>query len=122
MITALIIMHFFGGGTPELFSRSDFRDVGRAIEEPQRAEAATEAMERMNGLLASIVEVRRQTGEQLSEIDHAVTSREDAYDKIIDELWRARREARQKYVEEVFIMRENMTRDEWQAAFGNNEE
>ena len=122
MIPALIIMHFFGGGTPELFSRSDFRTVDRTIEEPQRVEAATQTMERMNELLASILEVRRQTGEQLSEIDHKVISPEGSYDKILDELWRARHEARQKYIEEVFTMRESMTRDEWSAAFGNIEE
>ncbi len=95
MITALIIMHFFGGGTAEFFSRSDFRAVGHTIEEPERAEAVTDAMERMNELLDSIVEKRRQVGEQLSEIDHEVTSPEGTYDVVIDQLWQARREARQ---------------------------
>lgn len=122
MITALIIMHFFGGGTPVLFTRSDFRTVNSSIEEPERAEAATEAMERMNELLESVVDKRMETRDQLSEIDHSVTSREGSYDKIIDELWQVRREARQQYIDEVFTMREFMTRDEWNAAFGNTEE
>jgi len=122
MITALIIMHFFGGGMPVLFSRSDFRTVGRTIEEPQRAAAATEAMERINELLESIAKKRQETAEQLGGIDHEVTSREGTYDNFLDELSQARLEARQKYIEEVFTMREHMTRDEWSAAFGNTAE
>ena len=118
MITALIIMHFFGGGTPEFFSRSDFRTVDRTIEEPQRAEAATEAMERMNELLESIVEKRKEAGEQLRDIDHSVTSPEGTYDVVLEQLWQARREARAKYIEDVFVLREIITRDEWEAAFG----
>lgn len=122
MITALIIMHFFGGGTPVLFTRSDFRTVNSSIEEPERAEAATEAMERMNELLESVVDKRMETRDQLSEIDHEVTSREGSYDKIIEELWQVRREARQQYIDEVFTMREFMTRDEWNTAFTDGEE
>ncbi len=122
MITALIIMHFFGGGTPELFVRSDFRAVNSAIEEPERADAATESMERVNGLLESLVEQSKEIGAQLGEIEHEVTSPEGTYDVVIDQLWQARREARQKYIEEVFTMREIMTRNEWNAAFGSTEE
>ena len=33
-----------------------------------------------------------------------------------------RLEARQKYIEEVFTMREHMTREEWNAAFASSEE
>jgi len=40
---------------------------------------------------------------------------------VLKELWQARTEARLKYVEQVFIMRENMTRQEWDATFGNTE-
>ncbi len=121
MITALILMHLFGGGgeSIEIFSRSDFRTVGRSIEEPARAEAATQAMERVNEVVASVVKQRGQSFRLLSEINTKVDSPDDAYDKVLDELWQARREARSRFVEEVFIMRKNMTRDEWDGAFGN---
>ena len=115
-------MHFFGGGTPELFSRSDFRTVDRTIEEPARAEAVTQAMERMNELLASTVEKRRETFQKLNEMDVKVNSQEVSYDEMLDELWRTRREAGQKYIEEVFVMRKHMTRDEWNAAFVSADE
>ncbi len=121
MITALILMHLFAGGSLEVFSRSDFRVVGRTIEEPARAEAVAQAMERMNERLVSLFAQRRLSFEQLSEIDHEVDSAEGSYDKILNQLWQARSEARQKYVEYVFIMRENMTRDEWKTAFGNTD-
>lgn len=118
MITALIIMHFFGGGSIEVFSRSDFKTVDRTIADVERAEAVTQAMERMNERLLELFEIRSEQIEELSDIDHEVNSRESAYDKILDELWKARAEARQKYIDDVFVMRENMTRDEWAAAFG----
>ena len=121
MITALVLMHLFGGGSVEFFSRSDFRTVGRTIEEPARAEAATQAMERINERLASLMQQRKEFFERLEEINIKVDAPEDAYDRVLDELWQGRSEARQKYVEEVFIMRENMTRDEWDTAFGNTE-
>lgn len=121
MITALIIMHFFGGGTLELFSSLDFTTIGRAIEDPSRAAVATRAMERINENLTSVVQQREQFFGQLVEINANVDAPEDAYEKVLDELWQARAEARQKYVQDVFIMRRNMTRIEWDAAFGNTE-
>ena len=121
MITALVLLHLFGGGEAEIFSSSDIRMVGRNIEDIDRTAVVTQAMERMNERFTSILELRGKYFEQLSEIDHNVNSREGAYDKVFDELWQARGEARQKYIEDIFIMRENMTRDEWQAAFGDTE-
>ena len=121
MITALIIMHFFGGGNLEIFSSSDFRTVRRTIEEPQRVEVVTQTMERMNEHLESLAQRRQQVFEQLADINTKIDSPEDAYDKVLDELWQARREMHPKYVEDVFILRENITRDEWQAAFGGSE-
>ena len=118
MITALLIMHFFGGGNVEIFSRSDFRTVERSIEEPARADAATHAMERINERMAAVSEHREDIFAQLAEIDTKVDSPEDAYDKLFDELWQFRREARQEHVTDVFTMRANMTRDGWETAFG----
>ena len=122
MITALILMHFFGGGTPEIFSRSDFRTVNRTIEETTRADAVTQAMERVNEILESTVEKRKQVFERLSDIDLKIDSKEVNYDELLDGLWQVRQEAATKYIEEIFTMRENMTRDEWQAAFADDEE
>ncbi len=115
-------MYFFGGGSPELFSRSDFRTVDSTIEEPSRAEAVTQSMERMNELLASTVEKRKQTFERLSKIDLKIDSQEVSYDETLDQLWQVRREAGKKYIEEIFEMRAHMTREEWSAAFANTEE
>jgi len=121
VITALIIMYFFGGGTVELFSSSDFRTIGRSIEDSSRAAVATRAMERINENLASVFEQRNMSFEQLAEINADVDAPEDAYEKVLDELWKARGEARRKYVQDIFIMRRNMTRHEWDIAFGNAE-
>jgi len=118
MITALLILHFFGGGNVEIFSRSDFRTVERSIEEPARAEAATQAMERINERMVSVSQNREDLFVQLVGIDTNVDSPEDAYNKVFDELWKFRREAREEHVTDVFTMRANMTRDEWETAFG----
>lgn len=121
MITALIIMHFFGGGSVEIFTRSEFKAVERTITEIERRDTVTQAMESMNVRFASVVDQHSRYFEQLSEIDHKVNSREAAYDKILDELWQARREVRRRHIDDVFTMRKNMTRDEWNAAFGDAE-
>ncbi len=121
MITALIIWHLFGGGSLELFSSSDFSTIERSIEDPSRAAVAARAMERINENLASVFERRKLSFEQLAEINADVDAPEDAYEKVLDELWKARGEARRKYVQDIFIMRRNMTLHEWDVAFGNAE-
>ncbi len=118
MITALILIAIFGGGSAEVFSRSDFRAVESAIEEPQRTEAATQTMERINDRLESLLDERAQYFEQLSDIDARVESPGDEYETVLDRLWLARQEAQASYVGEVFILRDNMTRDEWETVFG----
>ena len=122
MITALLIMHFFGGGNVEVFSRADFRAVERTIEEPARADAATQAMERINERMVSVVRNREHFFGLLAEIDTTVDSPDDVYQKVLDELWQSRREARAEHVTDVFTMRANMTRDEWDAIFAASEQ
>ena len=118
MLTALILIAIFGGGSAEVFSRSDFRTVESAIQDSQRAEAATQAMERINDRLETLMDERAQYFEQLSEIDARVESPGDDYETVLDRLWLARQEAQASYVGEVFILRDNMTRDEWETVFG----
>ena len=122
MITALIIMHFFGGGDVEVFSRSDIRMVESTLEEPVRADAATQAMERINERMAFVLQHREGLFDQLAEIETRVDSPEDAYIKVFDELWQSRREAQQEHIADVFIMRENMTRAEWDVVFATSEQ
>ncbi len=78
-------------------------------------------MERINENLVTVFEQRKMSFEQLAEIDADVDAAKDAYEKVLDELWQFRAEAREKYIQDVFIMRRNMTRVEWDAAFGNTE-
>ena len=119
MLTTLILMAIFGGGSAEVFSRSDFRTVESAIEEPRRAEAATQAMERINDQLETLLDGREQYFEQLKNIDASIESPKDEYDSVLDRLWLGRQEAQVSYIAEVFVLRDNMTRDEWETAFGN---
>ncbi len=119
MLTALILIAIFGGGSAEVFSRSDFRTVQAAIEEPERAEAAAQAMGRINDHLETLLDQRAKYFEQLGEIDARIESPEDEYESVLDRLWLARQEAQASYTGDVFILRDNMTRDEWKTAFGN---
>ena len=119
MLTALILMVLFGGGSAEIFSRSDFRMVEATIEETARAEVAVEAMERINDHLDSVVQQRREIFEQLDDMDIQTDTSADDYNEVLDQLWGARAEARSKYVEDVFVLRDNITRDEWHTVFGD---
>jgi 1-deoxy-D-xylulose 5-phosphate reductoisomerase len=79
-------------------------------------------MERINENLVTVFEQRKMSFEQLAEIDADVDAAKDAYEKVLNELWQVRAEAREKYIQDVFIMRRNMTRVEWDAAFGDAED
>lgn len=119
MLTILLLTMLFGGGSAEVFARSDFRAVARAIEAPERAEAASQAMQRINENLDTLLQIRAESFEQLSELEESVTAPAAEYDRIFDYLWEARREAHRSHIDEVFILRESMTREEWNAAFGS---
>jgi hypothetical protein len=121
MLTALILMAIFGGGSAEVFSRSDFRTVESAIEEPERADAATQAMERINDRFEALLYERDRYFQQLRDINASVESTEDEYNRVLDQLWIARREALASYTEEIFVLRDNMTGDEWETAFGKTD-
>ena len=119
MLTIIILTMLFGGGSIEIFSEADFRAVENTIEEPARAELATESMERVNAKLDALEEQRTAYFDALSEINARVDAPADEYEVVIDRLWDARRGALDTYVEEVFVLRDNMTREEWNAAFSD---
>jgi hypothetical protein len=108
----------FGGGSAEVFTRSDFRMVERAIDVPERAEAASQSMQRINENLDTLLQYRAESFDQLSELDDSVTAPAAEYERIFDGLWEARRNAQSNYIEEVFVLRESMTQEEWNSTFG----
>ena len=109
MLTILLLTMLFGGGSAEVFTRSDFRMVERTIDVPERAEAATESMQRMNENLDTLLQFRTESFDQLSDLDDSVTAPAVEYERIFDRLWEARRNAQRNYINEVFILRETMT-------------
>ena len=119
MLTIIILTMLFGGGSVEIFSRADFRTLENIIEEPERVEVARQSMERVNARLEALEEQRATYFETLTEINARIDAPADEYDAVIEHLWDARRDALDIYVDEVFVLRETMTRDEWNAAFSD---
>lgn len=119
MLTIIILTMLFGGGSVEVFSRADFRTLENIIEEPERVEVARQSMERVNARLEVLEEQRATYFETLTEINARVDAPAEEYDAVIERLWEARRDALDTYVDEVFVLRETMTRDEWDAAFSD---
>lgn len=119
MLMALLLMSIFGGGASEIFTRVDFRVVDRVIEDADRAEAAAEVMQRMNGRLADLTEERNRLFDELDEIDKQRDTPGEMFDAVFDRLWQARGEAFGAHTEDVFVLRQRLTREEWDAAFGN---
>lgn len=117
MLTALFIAWLLSGGSPELFVRDDFRAVESVIVEAERAAPAVKTMERMNDNLAELVETRQELLARLSEIDTDVDAPIASYNAVLDELWTARKQAADAYVDDVFRLRQSITRDEWNAIF-----
>jgi len=120
MLTIIILTMLFGGGSVEIFSGADIRAVESTVQEPLRAETAIASMERVNAKLEALGQQRDAYFETLSEINQRVDAPIDAYDVIIERLWVARRDALDTYVDEVFVLRDNMTRDEWEKAFNTH--
>jgi len=119
MLTIIILTMLFGGGSIEIFSSGDFRAVENAVEEQARAEAATQSMERVNAELEALVQKRIEYFEALSVINERVDASAAEYDEIIDGLWDVRRSAVDTYLDEVFVLRETMTREEWYDVFND---
>jgi hypothetical protein len=118
MLTILLLTMLFGGGSAELFTRSDFRMVQRAIDVPERAEAASQSMQRINENLDNLLQFRTESFDQLSALDDSVTAPAAEYEQIFDRLWEVRRNAHSNYIDEVFVLRASMTREEWDVTFG----
>lgn len=119
MITVLLLTMLFGGGSAELFARSDFTAVQRSIYDSERVEQATDTMLRMNSNLDALVQFRAKSFERLGEIDEAVDAGESQYERVFELLWTARRDAHSNYITDVFELRDAMSREEWNAAFGS---
>jgi hypothetical protein len=102
MITAMVLMMIFGGSTPEIFVRDDFRAVSQVIEEEQRAAAVTQSMENINSKLERVMNQREAVFESLSNVDDLVGAEQAEYEAIIGPLWNLRREADALYIDEVF--------------------
>jgi hypothetical protein len=117
MLTIIILTLLFGGGSIEIFSSDNFLAVESAVDDPVRIEAATQSMERVNAKLESLVQQRDEYFEALSDINRRIDAPADEYEAVIDRLWDARRSAIDTYVDEVFVLRETMSREEWGAAF-----
>jgi hypothetical protein len=118
MLTVFLLTMLFGGGSAEVFARADFRMVAQAIDVPERAEAARQSMQRTNENLDTVLQLRAASFEELSEFDESVKAPAAEYDRVFDRLWEARRNAHRSYIDEVFILRESITREEWNATFG----
>ena len=122
MLTAMFLMWLFGGTSLEIFDRDDFRAVERAVVEEQRAEAVTGLMEQANADLDYVMTVRNGVFARFDQVDDLVGSERADYDAIFEPLWSSRRNVRSSYIDTVFAMREQMTREEWEQAFGSADE
>ena len=118
MLIALAHSMLLGSGNVEIFSRSDFREVGQVIEDAQRAEQVGGSMERINAELEALAAVRDAEFERFKNVDDLVGATLADYKQTMDPLWQARREAQAVYIDEVFAMRKNLSRDEWGRMFG----
>ena len=122
MLTAMFLMWLFGGTNPEIFDRDDFRAVDRVVAEQQRAQAVTGLMERANADLDYVMSARSRVFSRFDQVDDLVGSERADYEAIFEPLWSSRRNVRSSYIDTVFAMREQMTREEWEQAFDSAKE
>ena len=119
MLTALFLMSLFGEGVLEIFSKADFRAVNRVVVDQERADAAVETMENMNARLAATMETRDQYFDDFNELDQQFDAPVEGYLTIVNQLRTARQEAYAEHILDIFALRDQLTREEWVAAFGD---
>ena len=117
MLMALLILSLLGAGAYEIFSTDEFGYVEDVIEEQVRADRALMIMRRVNRLGGQLSERREDVITELATLNEDQSSRPEDYQPVLDRLWLARAEVFDLYVTDVFQLREQMTRDEWEAAF-----
>jgi hypothetical protein len=66
-------------------------------------------MQRINENPDTLLQIRAESFEQLSELEESVTAAAAEYDRIFDRLWEARRKVHRSYTDAVFILRESIT-------------
>ena len=118
---ALLIMSLLGAGAYEIFVNDEFGYVENVIEEPARADRALMIMRRVNRLGDQLKANRADVIDDLSVINADPSSRPEDYQPALDRLWQTRADVFELYVTDVFQLRDQMTREEWEAAFGNRD-
>jgi type II secretory pathway component PulJ len=121
MLMALLIVSLLGAGVYEIFSNDEFRHVQQAIEEPERADRAIMVMRRVNRLNDQLEDRRTEIVSRLAELNQDRSTPAEDYQRVFDELWQARAEVFGHYQTDVFQLRAQMTREEWEHAFGLRE-
>ena len=118
MLMALLIATLLGAGAYEIFSSTEFRYVERVVEEQDRADRAVMIMRRMNRLSDQLEDRRAELVAEFAMLDIEYSTPGADYQRVFDELWQARAEVFTHYRTDVFQLREQMTREEWEYAFG----
>jgi hypothetical protein len=118
MLMALLILSLLGAGAYEIFTTDEFGDVREVIEQQARADRALMIMRRVNRLGGNLQDRRDAIVAEIATLNADPSSRTEDYQTALDKLWLARAEVFDLYVTDVFQLREQMTREEWAAAFG----
>lgn len=116
---ALLILSLLGAGAYEIFTTDEFGDIREVIEEQSRADRALMIMRRVNRLGGQLQDRRDAIVAEITTLNADPSSRPGDYQPALDRLWLARAEVFELYVTDVFQLRDQMTRDEWAAAFGH---
>jgi hypothetical protein len=106
-----------GAQSIELFSQTNRADVARIIDDAHRAELAGESMRRANARVQLLIERRELYLARLSEIDQQFDTPKSQYEPVLEQLWEERASAQADYLKEIFTLRNNMTREEWETVF-----
>lgn len=119
MLMALLIVSLLSVGAYEIFSSNEFRYVEQAIEEQDRADRAVMIMRRINRLSGRLEERRTEIADDFAALNLEQSTSVAEYQLVFDELWQSRADIFGDYQTDVFQLRDQMTREEWEKAFGN---
>ena len=119
MLTILIISLLFGGPEEPVFGKQIRASIKQSIDDPGRRSTVLDAVKDIEKSKEQLIKAGRKIGKRLVRINKDTGIDVAEAEAALSEISRVRLETQQSFINGVFEMRQNMSAEEWQTAFGD---
>ena len=118
MLTILIISLLFGGPGEPVFDKQTRSAIKRSINDAARRSVVLDAVKGIEKSKEQLIKASRKIGKRLVRINKDTGIGVAEAEAALAEITRVRLQTQQTFIDGVFEMRQNMSAEEWQTAFG----